>query len=293
MSLTTSLTLAREQIPTLVTSFGVALRSMSPLTRPRRVPETPQPIVTRFAAPSDRLVDAYAAWAGAPPERYRDVLPPHFCSHWAFAMLARVGGQAPYDVTSILNQGLRLQLKAALPRGAALQLRGQLQDVSEDAQRVRIHSRVIAGWAQQPEAVIVDSYAAIPKRAAAKAKAAAREEPAFETVGHWSVAADDGLNFALVTGDFNPIHTFWPLARRTKFRGCILHGFGSVARTWEVLADAGHDIADIDLRFVKPLPLPNEGLQVQVAAPDAEGRRAFRLLARDGSVHLAGSFLLR
>lgn len=290
MSIDVPLSLAREQIPTLVTSFGVALRSMSPLTRPGRLPESPRTLRADFGAPSQRLVDEYAAWSGAPPERYREQLPPHFCSHWAFAMLARVGGQAPYDVTSVLNQGLRLQLNGPLPRGQDLLLQGRLEEVSEDEQRVRIHSRVIAGWVQQPEAVILDSYAAIPKRGAAKTKSAPRVEPDFETIGEWSVSADDGLNFALLTGDFNPIHTFWPLARRSKFRGCILHGFGMVARSWEILADAGQQIRDVDLRFVRPLPLPNEGLQVQLAAADAQGRRAFRMRGRDGTVHLAGSF---
>ena len=290
MSNDVPLSLAREQIPTLLTSFGVALRSMSPLTRPSRLPETPRVLTARFAAPSQRLVDHYAAWSGAPPARYRDHLPPHFCSHWTFGMLARVGGQAPYNVTEILNQGLRLQLKAPLPRGEDLLLRGHLEDVSEDEQRVRIHTRIVAGWSQQPDAVTVDSYATIPKRGAAKAKPAARVEPEYETVGEWSVGADDGLKFGLLTGDFNPIHTFWPLARRSKFRGCILHGFGMVARTWEKLADAEQEIADIDLRFIRPLPLPRDGLQVQLATPDTEGRRAFRLQGRDGSTHLAGSF---
>lgn len=290
MTLTVPLSLAREQIPTLVTSFGVALRSMSPLTRPRRLPENPQPIHTRFTAPSAALVDQYARWSGAPAERYRDVLPPHFCSHWAFALLARVGGQAPYNVTSILNQGLRLQIKAPLPRDVDLELHGQLQDVTEDDQRVRLHMRIVAGWSQQAEAVIIDSYATIPKRRSPKGKSSPREEPAYETIGTWSVSADDGLNFALLTGDFNPIHTFWPLARRSKFRGCILHGFGTVARTWEVLASKVGDITDIDLRFIKPLPLPNDGLQVQLAPAGADGRRTFRLRGQDGSVHLTGSF---
>lgn len=283
--------LLREQWETALVSFGVAARSMNPVTRPRRLPETPRVLHETRKPPSDLLVDHYARWAGAPPARYRDSLPPHFCSHWAFAMLARVGGQAPYDVTSILNQGLRLQCRAQLPRGTALQLRGHLEDVSEDAHRVRIHTRIVAGTAQLSEALILDSYAAIPKRGAARKRASGpRDEPVFTTVGTWSAGADEGLDFGLLTGDFNPIHTCWPLARRTRFRGCILHGFGSVARTWEKLVDAGCNIRDIDLRFIKPLPLPAQDLEVQLAEADVEGRRAFRLRGRDGAIHLAGSF---
>lgn len=292
MTITVPLTLAREQIPTILTSFGVGLRSISPLIRPKRVPN-PTPVLTQtLAAPSARLVEQYAAWCGAPPERYRDILPPHFCSHWAFAMLARLGGQAPYNVASILNQGLRLQIKSPLPRGVPLVLRGQLLSVTDDGKRILIHSQVIAGTAAQPEAMIVDSYSAVPKRdRSGKTTVEARKEPAYKTVGQWSVDADDGLNFALLTGDFNPIHTLWPVARRSRFRGCILHGFGSVARTYEVLRNAGRDIADIDLRWIKPLTLPNQGLEVQVSSrADAEGSRAFRLQGGDGSTYLAGRF---
>jgi acyl dehydratase len=289
MTITVPLTLAREQIPTIVTSFGVALRSMSPLTRPRRVPESPQAIEVGFSAPSRRLVDNYIAWSGAPEARYHDTLPPHFCSHWAFGLLARLGGQAPYNLASILNQGLRLQINAPIPRDTDLKLRGQLKSVNDDGQRIRIHSQVIAGWNEQPEAIIIDNYSAVPKRSANKKTPMPRVEPLYTTVGEWSVEADDGINFALLTGDFNPIHTVWPLARRTRYRGCILHGFGTTARTWETLRNAGYEFTDIDLRFIKPLPLPSSGLEVQVA-PAAEGRQAFRLRSRDGSVHLAGSF---
>jgi len=292
MTITVPLALAREQLPTAVTALGVALRSISPLTRPRRVPDSPTPLALRRSAPSSRLVDHYAAWSGAPPERYRDTLPPHFCSHWAFALLARLAGQAPCNLAAVLNQGLRMQFRSALPRGTALSLRGQLQGVVDDGRRVRIHTQVVAGWAEQPEAVIIDNYTVVPLRSGSgKAATTPRAEPDWETIGQWSATADDGLNFALLTGDFNPIHTLWPLARRTKFRGCILHGFGSVARTMETLRNAGHDIADIDLRFIKPLALPSDGLEVQVAAPDADGRRAFRLCNRDGAVHLAGRFI--
>jgi acyl dehydratase len=292
MSITVPIALAREQIPTIVTSFGVALKSISSLTRSRGVPDPAPVLAQTLRAPSARLVDHYAEWSGAPRARYRDTLPPHFCSHWAFAMLARLGGQVPYNLASILNQGLHLQVKAPLPRDVSLQLRGQLKSVTKDERRVRIHTQVITGTDTQPEALILDSYSAVPQRGAkGKDPGSAKPQPElqYETVGFWSVSAEDGINFALLTGDFNPLHTVPQFGRRTRFRGCILHGFGSIARTYEAILNGGFEIADLDARWIKPLPLPSDGLEVQVAASDA-GRRAFRLRGRDGSVHLAGTF---
>jgi hypothetical protein len=45
----------------------------------------------------------------------------------------------------------------------------------------------------------------------------------------------DGLRFALLSGDFNPIHWCGPLARLSVFGGTVLHGFGSLARSIEAL----------------------------------------------------------
>ncbi|QHS09322.1 MaoC/PaaZ C-terminal domain-containing protein [Sinimarinibacterium sp. NLF-5-8] len=285
-----SLKFARTQLPAVITSFGTALRSMTPLTRARALAPSTPAIDCRFAAPAADLVDAYARWSGAPPERYSQHLPAHFCSHWAFALLARLAAQAPYNLSRVLNQGLQLEIHTTIPRQVDLQLRGQLINVSEDAQRVRLHMHVTAGFDAIANAISLHSYAAVPKPGARKIPRSARDEPAFETVGSWSVNEGEGLDFALLTGDFNPIHTLPLVGKRTRFKGCILHGFGIVARTWEVLANAGFDIRSIDLRFIKPVPLPSHNLQVQVSDAQADGRRAFRLQNPDGAVHIAGRF---
>lgn len=279
----------REQLPVIRAMAWAGLRSANPLTRSRRVPAASEIIHAEIRPASRRLVDDYIAWCGAPATRYRDTLPPHFCAHWAMPMLARLGANAPYNMLSVLNQGARLQINAALPRDVPLQLRGSLESVSNDGHRVRIHSRVIASTADTTDALILDSYAALMLKRSPSRKPA-EAEPDFKTIGHWSADADDGLRFAKLTGDFNPIHTLPMLARHTRFHGCILHGFAGFARSYETLLNSGADIRCADIRFIKPLPLPSRDLEVQIAKADDAGWRALRLRSSQGAVHLAGQY---
>jgi acyl dehydratase len=138
----------------------------------------------------------------------------------------------------------------------------------------------------------LDAYAAVVLKRRPGGASGPRDDVAFETIGRWQPGADEGRKFFYLTGDFNPIHTWPALARRTRFRGCIMHGFGGFAQAFEAIRNAGHDIADIDVKFVRPLPLPGPEVLIQIAATaDASGRRALRLADASGNVYHAGSFL--
>ena len=70
-----------------------------------------------------------------------------------------------------------------------------------------------------------------------------------------------GLDFAKLTGDFNPIHWLAPYARASGFRAVILHGFSTFARSIEALnrsrfAGDPSKLTVIDARFSRPLVLP-------------------------------------
>ncbi|HEX4855712.1 MAG TPA: MaoC family dehydratase [Limnobacter sp.] len=269
-----------------------AIRNATPITRPGQLPQLPVHLKSSVAPMNNEIVDQYAAWAGAPASRYSSTLPVHFCSHWAMPMLARLGGLAPYNLLSLLNQGVRIQVHQPLERNQPFSLHGSLMDVAEEADRIRIHTRIQANQPDGQLAMVIDSYSTVPKgRPSSKGKAEKRVDPEFELVGHWTADEEDGLAFAMLTGDFNPIHTIKAVGKRTRFKSCILHGFGQLARTWEVLLNADLVINDLDVRWIKPLPLPNADMQVEVSTGvDGQGYRQLRLAAADGTPHMVGRF---
>lgn len=274
----------RYQVPTITAMVGGAIRSYLPKTASGR------PVHLTRPAPADALVDAFADWAQAAPGQYRTSLPPTLVtSQLALALIARLTAESPYPMLRVLNQGVQLQLNAPLPRHEALTLSGRLVDARDDGYRARVHVQVQVGTVNRPDALVIDSYAAVPLKKRPARTAPPIEEPRFETLATWQAAADEGQTFFHLTGDFNPIHT-WPwLARKTAFKGCILHGYGAFSQVFEALQRAGHHPTWIDLRFLNPLPLPSPQLQIQLTPEaDADGVRRFRLCDAQGTVYQAG-----
>lgn len=282
--------LVKEQFPAMVGMTTGLLWSMTPDVLKSRLVDRYAERVTTVSPASEELVNHYAQWAGAPAERYAQTLPPHFFSKYGMSMVAGLTGQVPYNLMSVLNQGCRFQINGLIPRNTPITLKGRLVECRKEGSRVRIHTRVEAGTAAQPDAMVVDTVAAVIVGSREPKAQNARQDPEFTSIGQWSADRDDGKRFFYLTGDFNPIHTFWPLARRSRFGGCILHGFGSVARTYETIQKNGFEINDFDVRFVKPNPLPCRDLAVQISEPLDDGRRALRLVNAAGDVFLAGAF---
>jgi len=250
-------------------------------------------VVRSTPPPSRELVRAYAAWSNAPVGRYEDTLPPHFvAAQVALPVVSALTARSPYPLLGVLNQGIHLGVHHPVPANVPLTVRGHLVDASDDGYRARIHSALAVGTPDVPVAMELDAYAAVVLKRRPGGASGPREDVAFETIGRWQPGADEGRKFFYLTGDFNPIHTWQAFARRTRFRGCIMHGFGGFAQAFEAIRSAGHDIADIDVKFVRPLPLPGPEVLIQLATTaDASGRRALRLTDSSGTLYHAGSFL--
>jgi len=178
----------------------------------------------------------------------------------------------------VLNGGCRLEINAPLPANDALHARARLEDIDDDGRRAVIHQRVVTGTSAHPEAVVGHLYAIVPlgggkgneteKKDAAK-RAPARVPQDAEELQRWRLPANAGLDFAKLTGDFNPVHWVPPYARAFGFRNTILHGFSTMARAMEGLqrtlfAGSVRAIRVLDVKFTKPLVLPAKvGLYVK------------------------------
>lgn len=285
--------LIREQMPAITGMTTGLFWSLTPAAIKSRLVDTNKPITSVVHAGSDKLIEHYIDWCEVNDDRYTGVLPPHFFAKYGMGLVAKLTGQSPFNMLKVVNQGCRMQVNHLIPRNTPIHLSGELVDCSVEDNRARVHTRVTVSTPDLAQAMVVDSLAAvILGKQAKKKKASKAKEPELETIGQWAAGRDEGQKFFYLTGDFNPIHTFWPLAKRSRFGGCILHGFATFARTYESIQNAGHQISDIDIRFIKPNLLPNPELIVKVEKQaDSTGRRQLRLVNGSGITYLAGSFI--
>lgn len=278
--------LLRHQGPMLATLGRAALSALRTPDGPP--PATPGPVIEAVvAAPPPALIDAYAAWSGAPADRWRREVPPHLFPQWGFPLISRTLAGLPWRLDKVLNQGCRVVVRSPLPRGAELHLRAQLVEAVDEGHRIRLVQRLWTGTAGQADAVEADVIAVIPTgRRRGEGKRPDEATPAWQDVGGFNADRRDGWRFGVLTGDLNPIHWVGPYAKLAGFPRQILHGFGSLARSWELLAGDG-PLAAIDVRFTRPLVLPATA-RVERAPADAQGRQPVRLIDARGTVCMAG-----
>lgn len=281
------------QGPVLATLGRVALQSLGSRPASRAV-VAPGPWITATLPPRPAdLLAAYVRHVGGDPAAYRGEVPPHLFPQWSFPLVARAMEGAPYPMVRVLNAGCAFASSRPLPAGEPLVVRARLAAVDDDGRRALLTHEIITGTASAPDALRSELRAYVPlaRRAdgARPATDARRSVPAdAREIAFWRLAPDAGLDFAKLTGDFNPIHWLAPYARAAGLRGTILHGFATFARAIESLqrgALAGGRVRRAEARFVRPLPLPSR-VGLYLAGPGA-----FQVGdAPGGGVYLDGTF---
>jgi hypothetical protein len=278
------------------TALSAALQRLRGRPAGDRPVDVPGPELQRTVRPLPRrLVDDYLRHVGGDPASYRGVLPPHLFPQWALGL----GGEAlrglPYPLQRALNAGCRVEVSAPLPDDEPLEVSAQLVGVDDDGRRALLRTRVTTSTRSAPGALTAVLVAIVPLARESDGSAGRRERPRVPVeareVAFWRLTARAGLDFAKLTGDFNPVHWLPPYARALGFKDVILHGFATLARAWEGL-DRGRfagasPIGAIEVRFTRPLVLPARvGLYVDerggVWVGDAPG----------GPAYVAGTFEL-
>jgi acyl dehydratase len=250
---------------------GVAVRGLlQRFERKPRVLETlPGPeLRTALAAPHASLIRDYVRAVGGDPRAYAGTIPPHLFPQWSLPLAAETLRKLPYPLLRVVNGGCRLEINAPLAAEEPLLLSARLEGVNDDGRRAVLHQRIVTGQRSQPEAVVAHVYAIVPTASRSpnrdrgrKPREAQLVPTSARALGSLSLDRNAGLDFALLTGDFNPVHWVAPYARTLGYKGPILHGFASMAYAFETLqrelfGGATDAIRMVDVRFVRPVVLP-------------------------------------
>jgi len=225
-------------------------------------------IEARLPPRSPELVRAYVKHVGGDPAWYRGRLPGHLFPQWGFPLAARALLGLHYPLARVINGGCRLEVRTPLPADEPLDVRARIESIDDDGRRAIITQRVVTGTRTAPDALVADLRAFIPlgsKKDEANGKKPAKARPTVPADAHeiafLRIREDAGLDFAKLTGDFNPIHWVKAYARASGFRTVILHGFSTFARAIEALnrarfAGDPSRLRTIDVRLSRPLVLP-------------------------------------
>ncbi|HEY2518331.1 MAG TPA: MaoC/PaaZ C-terminal domain-containing protein [Polyangiaceae bacterium] len=286
-----------SQGPTLRALGGVAFASLS--SRPAgTAPALPAAWIEAIVPPRpEALIRDYIRHVGGDPGWYKGTLPPHLFPQWSFPFAARALAHLPYPTTKIINAGCRIEMRAPLSAKEPLHVRVRLESVDDDGKRALIVQRVVTGTAKVPEAIVAEMRTMVPLAKREKEKGPAKARPSVpldaREIAFLKISRTAGRDFAALTGDVNPIHWFAPAAKAAGFRGCILHGFSSLARTVETLnrrvfAGDVRALAAIDVRFTRPLVLP-----ARVGVYVASDKRVLLGDAPGGGAYLEGFYEAR
>lgn len=290
------LSLALEQGSSVRSWGSIRMRSAFPFLRPKQNPEHFVRIKDTVPAPSDRLIEYYVEWSGAKPNLYPYEVPPHLFSQWSIPLVTRVLLQARYPLKDIINKGCHVTLNAHIPRGETLLLDAELIELKESPTQINFSIRVNTSTPSCKNAIVaIFQLVLMREQPAVKSNNKSRPiHDSYSEMGHWSADANDGFRYALLTGDFNPIHWLDPLAKRSTFGGKVLHGFASLSKTWEQLQSSGllnENINDIEVQFIKPVHLPTKNLKVLTSVKeDRKGRYKLRVRGDNNTLHLLGKF---
>jgi hypothetical protein len=242
------------------------------------------------------LINAYVRWVGGDPASYKGRVPAHLFPQWGFPLTGKVMEGLSYPMLAAMNGGCKLTINGPLPANEPLEVTGRLDAVDDNGQRAILDQKIVTGTKANPEALVAHLYVFVPlkkddKKSGKKTEKARVPVDARE-ISYFKLRDDAGLDFAKLTGDFNPVHWVPRWARAFGFRNVILHGFGTMARAIEalnrgLLAGDVNALAEIDVRFTRPLVLPARvGVYVR-------GDRLWVGDAPGGPAYLEGSFKLR
>ncbi len=244
--------------------------------------DTPTPVMQSQVGPRNAaMVRDYIRWTGGSTASYKGVVPHHLFPQWGFPLIARTLDGIPYDMKKVLNGGTRMEINAPIPLGEPITMAACLESIDDNGSRAVLRQKLVTSTPSAPSALVTYGYAIVPlgKRDKTKPK---KDKPRVpdnaREIGRRRLKTNAGWEFALLTGDFNPVHWVRPYAQAAGFKNTILHGYGTMSIAIEALnrvvfAGDASLLRTFDVKFVRPLVLPADvGVYITPNDRDGEGQ---------------------
>jgi MaoC like domain len=218
--------------------------------------------------PPIALQHAFVRFCGGEPSRYAGRTPPHLFAQWILPAALSLAKRLPFPPLSVVNLGCSLRIDGPLPDRGEVSVHSTVTDVSERDGKVLLTLGLLTLF--QQEVRLRAELRLLVRLASASNSARPKTKRQTPLVPHGArellrrrLGVDAGLEFAQLTGDFNPVHWSRRYARMVGFKSSILHGFGSFALAYEGLVSGRlsgrfDDVRRIDAEFAAPLLLPRE-----------------------------------
>lgn len=283
-----------EQGPMLKSFAGVIGRELIPFSIANKNPDSFPDVEAELTTPSERLLSHYMDWAGCDKGRYSTRVPTHVFFHQAMPLCIKQLAQTRYRLSKVINQGCGIKIHRPILWEAPVTARVSLTSIKELPGKARV-TQTIAISCDDELAAELKVETLFPLSVASKRRTR-KPEPnkAFSVIGHWSSNEYDGRNFALLSGDFNPIHWSRWVGKLSPFGTRVLHGMGTFIRSVEVLQNnLQANLSEVEVKFTAPLRLPggvNTLLHQQDANTKLPQNTPLRLEDENGRLLMTGHY---
>jgi hypothetical protein len=251
-----------RQVPVITSMLRLATS-----TRGDGAPEAPGPELTETLPPRPReLVADYVRFVGGDAKAWRGQLPPHLFPQWGFPLITRALQGVPYDLKKAVNAGFHWKLNHPVPDTEDLLLSARLESIDDDGRRALLRVGLTTSTASTPGALESSITVFVPSGGGEKKEGGPRRpKPAVPVdarpIRDFKLGPRAGLDFGLLTGDFNPLHWLGPYAKAAGFRGVFIQGFCTGALAAEALVSglyAGdiRRLTALEGRFTRPQYVP-------------------------------------
>lgn len=219
---------------------------------------------------SNSLIDEYIKFLKGNLSAYKDYVPFHFFPQWAFPIIGRSLSDLPFSFIQIMNAGYKIQINSHIGRNQNIFVRSKLIKIEQKKNYFYFTIRIISETKNSPEALVahLTTLIRLPKQEKKENKQESTKKTEdysipFEAkeIASFQFSDKTGLDYAILTGDINPVHWLQFYAKFMGFKNVILHGFASSAFCIEAINNnlfSGNifKIKEWEVKFTKPLILP-------------------------------------